>query len=321
MTKKFCKQCGSALTKARAKFCTICGATVDVSEPDDVESRETAPLPGEQQDQTVSADVAATEVLPASKPPSNYTTEEMPQVGITARADERATAVFADAPVTQSPTKHAAQANKQTGGRKKLALVVALVVVALASGSSFFVISRGTAETQGADRPSDQAEPAASAQPAARQSNQQSGDGAKNQAQPQTRLQSGSSIGEAKSSDSHSAGDASNPQRQAATNPTPATSQENQTAGGTGPENHINQGIKYMNSGSYQEALQEYEYAKKLDPSNKDVYYLIGYTYQGMNQLEKALEAYRQCTSGTYHKVAQNAVKRLEKQIGKVSAK
>src|SRR5215813_6855393 len=101
MTKKFCRQCGSALTKTGARFCTTCGATVDGAETDDVTSQETAGLPGEQTVQTV----AATEVLPASQPPSNYNTEEMPQVGITGRTEERPTAVVADAPITQSQTK------------------------------------------------------------------------------------------------------------------------------------------------------------------------------------------------------------------------
>jgi tetratricopeptide (TPR) repeat protein len=76
-----------------------------------------------------------------------------------------------------------------------------------------------------------------------------------------------------------------------------------------------------MESGRSQEALQEFESMKKLDPGNKDVYYLIGRTYQQMNQLERALEAYRQCTSGVYASVSQSAVKLLEKKIGKVNAK
>src|SRR5262249_61778496 len=103
MTKKFCRQCGSALTKAGARFCTTCGATVDDAETDDVTSQETVGLPGEQTVQTV----PATEVLPASKPPSNYNTEEMPQVGITGRAEGKGTAVVADATIHQSQAKTA----------------------------------------------------------------------------------------------------------------------------------------------------------------------------------------------------------------------
>jgi len=76
-----------------------------------------------------------------------------------------------------------------------------------------------------------------------------------------------------------------------------------------------------MNSVRYQEALREFEYVKKLDPGNKDVYYLIGFTYYKMNQLEQAIEAYRQCTSGKYASVSQSAVKNLGKKVGKVNAK
>jgi len=317
MTKKFCRQCGAALTKAGAKFCTTCGAIVDGAETDDVTSQETVGLPGEPTVQTV----AATEVLPASKPPSNYNTEEMPQVGITGRADGRATAVVADAPVTQSQAKPAepAPATRPSNGRKKLAMAAALGVVALAAASFFFINSRRPPEAQAGSQTAAQAEPARSTQPVAQQSNQQPGAGANAQVQPQTQPQP---IGEVKSSAIHNAESASNQQRQAAAKPTPTTSQENQTVGGTvSVENILKQGIAHMYAGQYQEALSELESVKKLDPGNKDVYYVIGLTYQKMNQLEQALEAYRQCTSGHYASVAQGHVKSLEKKVGKVSAK
>ena len=76
-----------------------------------------------------------------------------------------------------------------------------------------------------------------------------------------------------------------------------------------------------MNSGRHQEALQEFENAKKLDPGNKDVYYMLGLNYQKMNQLERALESYRQCTSGDYASTSQGHVKILEKKVGKVNAR
>jgi Flp pilus assembly protein TadD len=323
MTKKFCRQCGSALTKAGAKFCTTCGATVDGAETDDVTSQETVGLPGEQTVQTV----AATEVLPASKPPSNYNTEEMPQVGITGRAEGRATAVVADAPITQSQAKPAgpAPANRLSNGRKKLGIAVALCVVALAAASFFFINSRRPPEAQVGNQTAAQAEPARSTQPVAQQSNQQPNQqlgqqpGANDQAQPQTKPQP---TGEVKSSAIHNAEAASNQQRQGAAKPMPATPQEQQAAGGpTSAEQSLNQGKTFYNERRYQEALGEFERVKKLDPANKDVYYLIGLSYQEMNQLGQALEAYRQCTSGQYASVAQGHVKTLEKKVGKVNAK
>lgn len=326
MTKKFCRKCGRALTKEGAKFCTICGATMDGAETDGAMSQETVLFSSEQTDQTISANVAATEALPAQKTPLIFETEEMPQMRITAVAEKSATAVVANAPVTQSQKKRgkAAPANRPLGGRKRLALAVSLGVVALAAVLFFFVISRRPPETRGANLPADKAEPATSAQPVAQQSNQQSGQqsGANNQAQPQTGPQPGPAIGEVKSPATRNAEAASNPQRQAVAKPTPATSQDKQPAGGTiSAEHNLNQGMTYLSASRYQEALQEFEQVKKLDPSNKNVYYLIGQTYHKMNQLEQALEAYRQCTSGVYASVAQNAVKRLEKKVGKVNAR
>lgn len=337
MTKKFCKQCGNALTKAGAKFCTTCGATVGVVEPVDVTAQETRPLPGEQTDQTV----YATEVLPESKA-SSYATEEMPITATTSRAEERATEVIADAFVTQSRPKRVepapanqpsvqpsgGPAGRLSGGRKKLASAAALggvALVALAAGTFFFIHSRRAPEAQAEMRTADNAKPSTSAQPIAQQSNQQSnqqsGAGANNQAQLQTGPQPGPSISEVRSPAVHNSEAGSNPQRQAVAKPTPATPQEKPAADGTSAEHSLEQGITYMNAGRHQEALQEFEQVKKLDPDNKNIYYLIGQTYQRMNQLQQALEAYRQCTSGHYASVAQNAVKKLEKKVGKVNAR
>src|SRR5262245_26803256 len=99
MTKNICKQCGNALTKTGAKFCTICGATVDSAELADISNQETVALPGEQKNQ---ADFS-TEVIPAINPVS-FATEEMPKPVITARAAERSTEVIeaiAPAPATR----------------------------------------------------------------------------------------------------------------------------------------------------------------------------------------------------------------------------
>lgn len=324
MTKKFCRKCGIALTKEGARFCTSCGATKDGAETDSVISQETTLLPSEQTDQTVPTNAAATEALPGPTTPSIYETEEMPQMRITARAEKSATAVVADAPVTQQQKKRekAAPANRPSVGRKKLALVASLGVVALAAVSIFFVISRRPPETQIANLSANIAEPATSAQPLAQQSNQQSGAVANNQAQPQTGPQSGPAIAEIKSPAAYTAGSASTPQRQAVAKPTPTTPQEKQTASGTiSAEHNLTQGMTYLSAGRYQEALREFEQVKKLDPGNKNVYYLIGQTYHRMNQLQQALEAYRQCTSGFYASVAQSNAKMLEKKVGKINAR
>jgi tetratricopeptide (TPR) repeat protein len=207
-------------------------------------------------------------------------------------------------------------------------MAAALGVVALAAASFFFFInSRRQPEAQAGTQTANQAEPARSTQPVAQQSNQQlnqqlgqqPGAGANAQAQPQTQPQP---IGEVKSPAIHNAEAASNQQRQGVAKPTPAIPQEMQAAGGpTSAEQSLNQGKTFLNGRRYQEALAEFERVKKLDPANKDVYYLIGSAYRGMNQLGQALEAYRQCTSGDYASVSQNAAKMLEKKVGKVNAK
>jgi tetratricopeptide (TPR) repeat protein len=293
---------------------------VDGADTDDVTSQETAGLPGEPTIQTV----PATEALPASKSPSNYNTEEMQQVGITGRAEAKATAVVADAPITQSQAKpaEAAPANRPTNGRKKLAMAAALGVVAMAA-SFFFINSRRPPEAQVGSQTAAQAEPAGSTQPGARQPNQQLGQqpgaGANAQAQPQTQPQQ---IGEVKSSAIHNAESASNQQRQEAAKPTPAPPEEQQAAGAPpSAEQSLKQGKKFFEESRYQEALAEFERVKKFDPGNKDVYYVIGLTYFKMNQLEQAIEAYRQCTSGVYATQSQTNVKNLEKKVGKVNAK
>lgn len=316
MTKKTCSQCGNPLTKGGAKFCTICGVTVDGAETDSAMSMETRPLIEEQ---AVPAN-AATEVLQEKMASVSYETEEMPQTKITAQAEKIATTVVANPPVTQPQKKRqeAAPAKQSSGGRKGLLLAVAIGVVVLAAVLFFFVISREPSETQAENRPADKTEPSTATQPIAQPPNQQPpAVAANNQAQSQ----SSPAVDALKPPAVNYAQAASTPQKPAVTKPTPTTPQEKQAAVGASAETYKNQGITDLNAGRHQEALRAFESVKRLDPANKDVYYLIGQAYQRMNQLEQALNAYRQCTSGVYASVSQNAVKKLEKQVGKVSAK
>ena len=79
----------------------------------------------------------------------------------------------------------------------------------------------------------------------------------------------------------------------------------------------IEQGNRLANSGQLQEAIQIYETARRTNPGNVDVYYLIGSAYHRSGEITKAREAYRQCTSGVYAAVAANHVKKLEKKHGR----
>ncbi|HEY6400596.1 MAG TPA: hypothetical protein VI479_04260 [Blastocatellia bacterium] len=390
MTKNFCKQCGSALTKTGAKFCTTCGVIVDGAESVDLSNQETVALPGEQKNQTDFATEVipaiaplslpgeerdqtafatevipaiaplslpgeesgqtsfATEVIPAITPPA-FKTEEIQQVVITERAEERATEVIKAIPtppviqrlnkpeepapaIQPSVQQEVAPSVEKSAGRKKLALAAALGVVALVvvvAASIFFINSRKAPEVQAENRPAENAAPSTPAPPIVQAPNQQdspqpdqpsnqqpnqkigqpSGAGAKNQAQSQTRSQPDTSIIDIDIKPPTTRNDAtSKPQQEAAAKPAQAPT-------GTSAVEHQKQGADYLNKRLYQEALREFDFVRKLDPGNKDVYYLIGSAYNGMNQLERALEAYRQCTSGTYVIVAQNAVKNLEKKL------
>jgi hypothetical protein len=314
-------------------------------------------LPGEKKDQTA----FATEVIPAIASPA-IETEEIRQVVVTARAEERATEVIKAIPtppviqwpnipkepapaiqpsVQQEVAKSEKKPVENSVGRKKLALAAALGVVAIVAAvaaSILFINSRKAPEVQAENRPAENvatpmpAQPIVQAptqqdspqpdQPANQQPNQRpnqqigqsSGAGAKNRTQSQTRSQSDTSIIDIDVKSPTARNDAvSKPQQQTPAKPAQAPI-------GISAAEHQKQGADYLNKRLYHEALREFDVVKRLDPGNKDVYYLIGSAYSGLNQLEQALEAYRQCTSGTYITVAQNAVKNLEKKL-KINAR
>ncbi|HXF04075.1 MAG TPA: protein kinase [Blastocatellia bacterium] len=80
---------------------------------------------------------------------------------------------------------------------------------------------------------------------------------------------------------------------------------------------HIDRGNAYLNSGRTQAALLHYQDAQRLEPNNPDVYYLLGLAYERLGDIEAAIKAFEQCTSGPYAGVAQSHVKRLQKKKGK----
>ena len=320
MAKRICRRCGSALTDA-ARFCTSCGANAPLAETTAVNAPETRPFSREQADliaqpnQGPAAGAKDIRITVISTP--DYDTEEMPQTVTAAPAEERAATSGIEPSITQ-PQSKPIQAPQASGGRKGLAAVVSLGVIILAAGAYFLAGSRGSngpSETQALNRPADTASPSASAQPAALPSIAAEKEVSTPQPDP--------TISDAKLA-------AKQPKdAESKSQPQPArvdeksgglTAQEKMTGNGTGAAAHnVNQGIEYMTGGKYQDALREFEYVKKLDPGNKNVYYLIGQTYHKMNQLNLALEAYRQCTSGDYASVALSNVKMLEKRLGKTN--
>lgn len=317
MKKRSCKRCGTALSE-EARFCTTCGLTADNAGTASVSALETRRLSDETEN-----------LESAGGTPSPYETEEMPQSkiaeGIAAKEappqpaermerEQAAKQVVAE-PSTAGVAASAShpqtrQAKQASGGRKGLLLAAALGVVALAAGAFFFVNSRGSSETQATNQPAAQTPAQPAAQPSV---------SASDQSQPETEPQTSPTPGELKSLAASGADAGSkSPHTRGETKSAQAASQEKNAADGTGAAAHnLNQGIAHLGAGRYQDALQEFEYVKTLDPGNKNVYYLIGQTYHKMGQLERALEAYRQCTSGDYASIAQNHVRTLEKKLGK----
>src|SRR5262249_20913521 len=157
MSKRFCKQCGSALNEG-ARFCTSCGALAVRAETASVFAPETRPLPGQQTDQPAPNDAGGTEELPSARTPSSdYNTKELPQVRSAAQAEEKSTTVVADASVTRPQQQRAmAPVNQSSGARKGLLLAAVLGTIVLAVGSLFFVNSRRSSETQTANQSADQ---------------------------------------------------------------------------------------------------------------------------------------------------------------------
>jgi hypothetical protein len=252
-----------------------------------------------------------------ANPGADYSTEEMPQPAIPTSAEDRTATIGTETPVTQ-PRSNPTPAKQASGGRKAAPAVVALGVIVLAVGAYYLAGPRGligSPETQASNQPVDTASPAASAQPSVQPTIAVE----KEQPTPQPSPTNADVITPSKPSNDAEAKSKSQQTRGEEKSVAQATLDKN-SAGGTGAAEHnVNQGISYMSSGKYQEALQEFEYVKKLDPGNKNVYYLIGQTYHKMNQLDQALNAYRQCTSGVYASVALSNVKMLEKRLGRVN--
>jgi hypothetical protein len=80
---------------------------------------------------------------------------------------------------------------------------------------------------------------------------------------------------------------------------------------------HVRRGNAYFTAQQYEEALREYHAARELDPSNPDVYYLIGLVHERRGEYAAAHEAFRHCTAGPYAAVARNHLKMLEKKLRK----
>jgi TPR repeat len=104
-----------------------------------------------------------------------------------------------------------------------------------------------------------------------------------------------------------------------ATNPTTPNATPANTSAPTSESaaSLISQGNKFLAGKQFPDAIAAYQKARRLDPSNTDLHYLLGSAYHQQGQLNEALAQYRQCISGNYAAVAANHVKNLEKKLAK----
>jgi hypothetical protein len=77
----------------------------------------------------------------------------------------------------------------------------------------------------------------------------------------------------------------------------------------------LKDGLHHFESGQYSEALAAYEQVQRLDRANRDVHYLAGLAHEKLGDLDAALKAFEQCTSGPYANVSKQHVKSLKKRL------
>lgn len=78
-------------------------------------------------------------------------------------------------------------------------------------------------------------------------------------------------------------------------------------------ESHKTLGTRYHNVREYLAAIKEFSIAQRLTPGDKDLYYLLGSCYDGLDQDALAHSLYKQCDSGTYADVAYSGAQRTLK--------
>jgi tetratricopeptide (TPR) repeat protein len=78
-------------------------------------------------------------------------------------------------------------------------------------------------------------------------------------------------------------------------------------------DTHKKLGVRYLNIREFRAAINEFLMALRLTPDDKDLYYFIGSSYNGLNQPGLAYDYYRRVDSGPYVGPAQSGAKQTEK--------
>ena len=81
-------------------------------------------------------------------------------------------------------------------------------------------------------------------------------------------------------------------------------------------EGHKAIGMRMLNAKAYQAAINNFEIARKYNPQDDDLYYLLGSSYTGLGLSAQAADNYRRCKTGPYASVAIRGLQREVKRLG-----
>lgn len=346
-----CKSCGSELP-AQTKFCTQCGVVVSVAHSSATENllESTQPLMTEEKDYTTNVYTLppdATEILsPPPQAKTGKTTQELaPATGAPGRQSKTGAGTH---PKTSAPQHSVPTAAATTKSGRRLPLVISVAVLLLAavvvagvyvlrvqtsnspetadSTSTSFSSPAASVDSSPTSNVSSQIESdsmkkAPEAAPGEKEKNEKKQVAGKQDVEANTKTDAPTPVSAITTATAPKEIPKEEPKTGTA-NPAKSTSPSAKEAAPTEQPKitaaeFLQRGLNAQNSGRHQEALGEFRKALQQDPSNVGIYYLIGSSHHRLGQLEQALAAYRQCTSGAYARVSSEHVKTLEKKVGK----
>ncbi|MGH9801843.1 MAG: tetratricopeptide repeat protein [Blastocatellia bacterium] len=286
-----CNSCGSELSQ-QVKFCPRCGAIVSqVSAPDTV-IENTEPL-----------FAAETEIVQQRTEALTPDTEELPaETAATGKIPPPATAALN--PQKEVATKQAAASQPKPGSPMKLAAFAAFFLLAAVAAVSIYYAG----QSPSGSTPDPSPTPVAALEPTPIETPQPVSTPTPVETPTPTpdeiTEKAPEKVGEITESKPKSTSDKPGAisTGKGAPKPTPSAAEHK---------------AKGMNAASPAQALVEYKQALRLDPTDKDVYYLMGLAYEKLGQLREALESHRKCTSINYQLISAQHVKRLEKELKK----
>ena len=301
-----CKSCGSELSE-QVKFCTRCGAVVSQIQAPVSRSTEDLSISTQPLSDADTGYVTNVSPMPTFGATEDLSAETQSSVGKTTQELTPVTEALSEGlakdsakTVTISQTQTAGfreQVQSESGGRMKLVVAgLALLLIAAVAGIySLRDESSNSASNSTVAQNSASPSPTIASTPAAVE-----------QKQPEEVAPAAETAEktEKQGTDANRKTTASAKEKTAEAQPATFTE-------------ILQRGLDAQNSGRYRDALSEFQKASQLDPTNANVYYLIGSAHHKLGQLDQALAAYRQCTSGPYTRVAAEHVKNLEKKSSK----